>query len=54
MSLTVQIVLFAKMKQKTIEHLFWNCEYVQTFIDEIDLFLSNGISVPFTISHFRG
>jgi hypothetical protein len=36
-----------------IEHLFWNCEIVQVFIDEIDSWLlSNGVSIPFTMQFF--
>ena len=35
------------------EGLFWNCEIVQAFIDEIDAWLlSNGVSIPFTMQFF--
>jgi hypothetical protein len=30
---------FCQEDEETIEHLFWNCEIVQAFIDEIDSWL---------------
>ena len=42
-----------KKWEETIEHLFWNCEIVQAFIDEIDSWLwSNGVSIPFNMQLF--
>ena len=44
---------FCQEDEETIEHLFWNCETVQAFIDEIDSWLlSNGVSIPFTMLFF--
>jgi hypothetical protein len=44
---------FCQEDEETIEHLFWNCETVQAFIDEIDSWLlSNGVSIPFTMLLF--
>jgi hypothetical protein len=44
---------FCQEDEETIEHLFWNCETVQAFIDEIDSWLlSNGVSIPFTMQFF--
>ena len=44
---------FCQEDEETIEHLFWNCEIVQAFIDEIDSWLfSNGVSIPFTMQFF--
>jgi hypothetical protein len=44
---------FYQEDEETIEHLFWNCEIVQAFIDEIDSWLlSNGVSIPFTMQFF--
>jgi hypothetical protein len=44
---------FCQEDEETIEHLFWNCEIVQAFIDEIDSWLlSNGVSIPFTMHFF--
>jgi hypothetical protein len=44
---------FCQEDEETIEHLFWNCETVQAFIDEIDSWLlSNGVSIPFTMHFF--
>ena len=45
-------VLFVR-KMRKLEHLFWNCEIVQAFIDDIDSWLlSNGVSIPFTMHFF--
>jgi hypothetical protein len=42
-----------RKNEETIEHLFWNCEIVQAFIDEMDSWLlSNGGSIPFTMQFF--
>ena len=44
---------FCQEDEETIEHLFWNCEIVQAFIDEIESWLlSNGVSIPFTMQFF--
>ena len=38
---------------KTIEHIFWECDTVQNFLEEIEnWFLENGISIPFTKNYF--
>ena len=44
---------FCQEEVETIEHLFWNCDVVQSLIEEVDSwFLSNGISIPFTKKNF--
>ena len=44
---------FCKDEVETIEHLLWNCDITQNFLEEIDHWLlSNGISIPFTKKHF--
>jgi hypothetical protein len=44
---------FCQEDEETIEHLFWSCEMVQTFIDEIDSWLlSNGVNIPIIIHFF--
>jgi hypothetical protein len=41
---------FCQEDEETIEHLFWNCEILQAFIDEIDSWLlSNGVTTLFVI-----
>ena len=41
---------FCQEDEETIEHLFWNFEIVQAFIDETDSWLLlNGVSIPFTM-----
>ena len=38
---------------ETIEHVLWECDCVQTFIEQIDdWFLQNGIAIPFTKQNF--
>lgn len=40
---------FCNNEIETIEHLFWNCEFVQILLEQLDdWFLTNGISIPFT------
>lgn len=44
---------FCKDEVETIEHLLWNCDITQNFLEEIDHWLlSNGISIPFTKNIF--
>ena len=34
-----QVSVHCQEDEETIEHLFWNCEIAQAFIDEIDSWL---------------
>ena len=44
---------FCHEELETIEHLLWNCEITQNFIEDIEnWFLTNGISIPFTRINF--
>ncbi len=44
---------FCKDEVETIEHLFWNCDVIQNFVEQIDNWLlSNGVSIPFTKTRF--
>ena len=44
---------FCGLENESIEHLFWDCELVQIFLEQLEnLFLENGISIPFTKKYF--
>lgn len=44
---------FCKTEVESIEHLLWNCEVVQEFLENVECwFLSNGVSVPFSTVNF--
>lgn len=44
---------FCKLEDETVEHILWNCEIIQNFLQDIDYwFLSGGVSLPLNKLNF--